>query len=82
MSGVHHACVYCYYNSCHGNAAEWFSALCDNDYRTICILYCCHGNPVKGFLVLLIALLNVLIPLEVKMETCRHSTGSQFNVIF
>jgi hypothetical protein len=25
---------------------------------------------------------SLLVPLEVKVETYRHSTGSQFNVIF
>jgi hypothetical protein len=39
MNGVRHACVYCYYNSCHGNAAKRFSTLWDNYYRTICACY-------------------------------------------
>jgi hypothetical protein len=39
MSDVHHTCVYCYYNSCSGNTAKWFSTLQDNDYRTVCVCY-------------------------------------------
>jgi hypothetical protein len=39
MNGVRHACVYCYYISCHGNAAMQFLNLWNNDYRTVCVCY-------------------------------------------
>jgi hypothetical protein len=39
MSDVCHSCVYCYYNSCYGNAAKWFLTVWDNDYRTVCVYY-------------------------------------------
>jgi hypothetical protein len=59
MSDVRHACVYYFYKSCHSNASKRFSTSRNNDCRTICVLYRCHGNTVKGFSDLRFAILKV-----------------------
>jgi hypothetical protein len=83
MSDARQTCVYCYYNSYHGNAAKWFSNLWDKDYKTICVSY------TAAMVILLrdsqpydLDYWMLSAPLEAKMETYRHSTSSHFNFIF
>jgi hypothetical protein len=79
MSNVRHACLYCYYNSCHGSAPKWFSTLWDNDYWSMCVCY-------TAAMVIMLrdsrSYDQITESLETKMEIYRHSTGSQLNGIF